>query len=176
MITPEQAKELCIEAHKGQFRRPVEMSLDEVRKLLKVDTVLNKTTKDFEDGSKLYWDDLNEVYLYKVPYSTHPIAVAEMMDTDDEKVVAYLHDILEDTKVTITQLWDMGVRGNVLNDIQLLTKLPNETYELYLFNLSCSTIARKVKIADMFDNMSGNPTDKQKRKYLSNISILLRHL
>jgi len=135
MITVKQAKQLCISAHQGQFRK-------------------DKTT----------------------PYHTHPIAVADMMDTEEEKIIAYLHDVIEDTIITGIELQNLGVRGDVLLDIYLLTKKPNQLYSNYLLSLTSSSRATKIKIADMLHNMSCNPSDKQKAKYLKALPILLKAL
>jgi len=171
-MTPEEAKQLCIQAHKGQFRRPAVMSYRDVAKFLNINTVPNKHEQDFEDGSILRWEDLCEHWEYSIPYSSHPIAVAEMMTTDDEKIVAYLHDVLEDTDMSL----EFIVPYKLLNSIRWLTKDVNISYQEYLGYISLNKIATKVKIADMFHNISCNPTDKQKAKYFSGLKYLLNTL
>lgn len=79
---------------------------------------------------------------------------------DDALCVAYLHDVLEDSKViTYDMLLDLlGTR--VANTVQILTRYPSETYMNYIFRVSQNTLARKIKIADLMENISnpGNPS------------------
>lgn len=122
----------------------------------------------------------------KTPYHTHPFAVANMMDTDDEKIVAYLHDVIEDTEVELYVEYGncyIEYKGS-LNPISLeiyialqaITKGEDEPTEAYLIRVAENKLATKVKIADMFHNMSSNPTEKQKQKYLNGIKILLKEI
>lgn len=108
------------------------------------------------------------------PFVKHPIAVADMMDTDEEKIVAYLHDVIEDTTVTCDEIKDrFGM--TVAQAVLLLTKEHDDYYK-YLGCISHSRLATKVKIADMFHNMSDNPSQKQKEKYLRALPILLKSI
>ncbi len=54
-----------------------------------------------------------------VPYIYHPIAVAEQMDTEDEIITALLHDVIEDTKVTLADLEREGVRQSICSPIRV---------------------------------------------------------
>ena len=175
-MTVERARELCIEAHKGQYRKPKVLTHYEVGELRGNYNVPNRHEEDFPNGDILRWDDLNEVFLYSIPYHTHPIAVADMMATDDEKIVALLHDVLEDTDITTTDFKHNGMPINLINSIEWLTKIQGESYEDYLKNLSCCKIATKVKLADMFHNISDNPSEAQKQKYYKGIKVLLNSL
>ena len=112
----------------------------------------------------------------ETPYSTHPIAVAEMMTTDEEKVIAVLHDVIEDTSMTYERLLDLGLSelsDRARNALKLLTRQPGQSYELYIFNISCCSFARKIKIGDMMHNMSCNPSEKTKTKYMKTLPVLL---
>lgn len=172
-MTPEEAKEICIQAHTGQYRRPVEMDYRDVSELINRPP-LNKEDFTFPDGSKLDWDDLVELWYYYTPYHTHPIAVADMMDTDEEKIVAYLHDVLEDTYVTYTDIKNQfGIE--IAQEVLLLTK-EHDDYGLYIGCLSQNKRTTKAKIADITHNLSCNPSDRQKIKYLKAMKILLASL
>jgi len=87
-------------------------------------------------------------------YITHPIAVSELVETTDEKVVALLHDVLEDT--TYTNLFELHKEfgPDVSQALVLLTKVSFETYTVYLRNIKESPLARSVKIADLKHNLS----------------------
>ena len=86
-------------------------------------------------------------------YFGHPVRVAENCDTDEQRIVAFMHDLLEDTPVTAQQLLDDGFPPHIVEAVQALTRQPGETYEQFIDRLSPNAIARRVKIADLLDNM-----------------------
>ena len=87
-----------------------------------------------------------------IPYILHPIRVMMSVDTIPEKIVAILHDILEDTTVTFDSLLKEGFPEWILNNVVILTKDKQETYDRYLLSIKSNPIATKVKLADMRDN------------------------
>ena len=86
-----------------------------------------------------------------VPYIFHPIHLAEQMDDEISCTVALLHDVVEDTSVTLDML-----RNNfpevVIQVISLLTHNDNEDYFDYVRRLKTNPIARKIKLADLDHN------------------------
>lgn len=115
-------------------------------------------------------------------YIQHPIHVAEQMQTDIEKTVAYLHDVVEDTDVTLSLLQEMGFPGEVVDAVDAITKRSGEEYNDYLQRVVGNPIARKVKIADMEHNSDitrfENPTEKDKErcnKYKTKILQISTH-
>ena len=171
-MTPELAKQICINAHKGQWRKPTKIKTDSW------DCYKQKVEFIHENGNKIVWCNADTFLVYE-PYSNHPITVADMLSTDKEKILAYLHDVIEDTNITYDELYKLGLNecdDDVLNALKLLTKQPQQEYSLYIFNISCCRLARKVKIADMFHNLSTAPSEKQKAKYLKYMPILLNNL
>ena len=180
-MTPEQAKAICIEAHKGQWRSPTDIQAKDesyiLEELKNVSLRYHEQTCLLSDGRQVI--KLNGITYIQEPFSSHPIAVADMMTTDEEKVIAYLHDVIEDTNITYNELYKLGLNecdDDILNALKLLTKQPQQEYSLYIFNISCCRLARKVKIADMFHNLSTTPSEKQKAKYLKYMPILLNNL
>lgn len=114
-----------------------------------------------------------------VPYIFHPFHLAEQMDTEEECIVALLHDTVEDTYVTIEQLKKEGFSSNVIQAIKLLTHDKSVDYLEYVANLKSNSIARKVKLADLRHNSDPtrmrNPTEKdilRHEKYKKAIQIL----
>ncbi|MBR6403523.1 MAG: GTP pyrophosphokinase [Eubacterium sp.] len=97
-----------------------------------------------------------------VPYIYHPIHLAEQMNTEDTCVVALLHDVIEDTELTLEDLRNYGFTEVQIEAIDLLTHdtpdpaLPYEEKEkLYLEYVSeagKNSIARQVKLADLKHN------------------------
>ena len=86
------------------------------------------------------------------PYIGHPKAVAAAVKNTEFKIVAYLHDVCEDTPITLDDLADMGFTYRIVNSVRLLTKTDELTYEQYLDRLRYDPAARAVKLADMRHN------------------------
>lgn len=108
------------------------------------------------------------------PYITHPEEVAKSLEGEDPDVIAaaWLHDVLEDTDVGLSDLNNEGIPAHVIEAVALLTRWDGQPYEDYLHWITQDEIARKVKIADIRHNLSDAPTVKQCQKYTKAISIL----
>lgn len=87
-----------------------------------------------------------------VPYIYHPIAVAEQMQTEEETITALLHDVIEDTDITMDELEARGFPPSVLIGIRVLTHASDEPYEDYLRRVGKNPLALKVKLADLAHN------------------------
>ena len=87
------------------------------------------------------------------PYMLHPLRVMLRMETDLERIVAVLHDVVEDSTLTLTDLERAGFPKEVLDAVDCLTKRKAESYERLIQRAKSNTIARRVKIADLEDNM-----------------------
>ena len=88
-----------------------------------------------------------------IPYIQHPIRVALNCLTDDEKIVALLHDVIEDTSVTVEELINEGFNQNIIDAIISLTKRNGEDYMTFIRRVSSNELATLVKIQDLKDNM-----------------------
>lgn len=113
-------------------------------------------------------------------YIEHPKTVASMMDTDIEKAVAYLHDVVEDTKISFDDLKEYGFPNQIIEAVKALTKQKNESYDVYIDRVIRDHIAKKVKLADMKHNSDitriKNPSQKDYdrcQKYLDKIQYLI---
>ena len=106
------------------------------------------------------------------PYYYHPLRVALMVDTDEEKAVALLHDVLEDSDYTIDELLELRVPKEIVVAVDVITKRDGESYETYLKRVYINDLAKKVKIADMHQNLSDGPTYKQIKKYSKGLDFL----
>lgn len=85
-------------------------------------------------------------------YITHPVAVSGMLEGEDEKCVALLHDVLEDTDVTEEEI--RKEFGDVIADaVVAMTRGEHESYEDFILRAKQNPIARKVKMADLTHNM-----------------------
>lgn len=88
------------------------------------------------------------------PYILHPLRVMGRVQSDAEKIVAVLHDIVEDTPCTFQDLRDKGYSEQVIEAIDCLTKRgEEESYDDFIERCQTNPIALRVKIADLEDNM-----------------------
>ena len=86
------------------------------------------------------------------PYINHPLAVAGKVTGDDLKVIALLHDVLEDTFVSYDTLVNLfGQR--IADAVNALTRKQDETYEAFIDRVRLDDLARIVKLADLEHNM-----------------------
>ena len=98
------------------------------------------------------------------PYIFHPIRVMNRVDAEYEKMAAVLHDVVEDTPITLANLEREGFPDEVLQAIDALTKRAGETRFEAAMRAAANPIARVVKLADNAENMDlsriANPTEK----------------
>ena len=114
-------------------------------------------------------------------YILHPITVASYMDTDVEKTIAYLHDVLEDTSVTVDELRN-HFSNEIVDTVITLTHRKDESYFEYISRVSTSKLAKKVKTADLLHNLDitkikePTKTDYERlEKYKKAILYLVTH-
>jgi len=89
-----------------------------------------------------------------VPYILHPLRVMLAMKTEDERIVAALHDVVEAKAISCDDLyWVYGFSPDVVVAIDAVSRRPLETYFDYIRRAGANPIARAVKIADIMDNL-----------------------
>lgn len=88
------------------------------------------------------------------------------MDTEEEQLTALLHDVVEDSDMTLDGLRAEGMPEAVIEALALLTHIEGEEYEAYVVRIKDNPVARKVKLADLADNMRleriPHPTQKDR--------------
>ncbi len=87
------------------------------------------------------------------PYILHPLRMMLKLDGEHERMVALLHDVLEDTSVTIEQLEEAGFPAEVLQAVQVLTRLPGESRMQAARRAAQNPLTLAVKLADNADNL-----------------------
>ena len=115
-----------------------------------------------------------------VDYINHPLTVSNNCTGENEKIVALLHDVLEDTKVTKEDLL-LFFDPYIVEAVCLLTHNPNDSYMDYLAKIKANPIAKAVKLADLKHNMDlsrfPNPTQRDiervEKKYKPALEFLL---
>lgn len=98
------------------------------------------------------------------PYILHPLRVMFSLRSNEERIVAVLHDLLEDTKWTADDLRREGFSEVVLEALDSVTRRENESYDEFVDRACRNEIGRRVKLADLEDNCDlsriQNPTEK----------------
>lgn len=92
-------------------------------------------------------DKAGEVYIL------HPLRVMFAVEGETARMVAILHDVVEDSETTFDDLRAMGYSDEVLTALDGLTRRDDETYMEFVHRAKLNPIARQVKLADMEDNM-----------------------
>ena len=112
-------------------------------------------------------------------YIKHPEKVASFVNSDEEKAVAYLHDVIEDTELTLEDLREYGFSEEVLKAVDVITKKKGQDYQTYLYSVKENKLARVVKLVDLRHNSDltrlMNITEKdreRKEKYQKAIDFL----
>lgn len=90
------------------------------------------------------------------PYIEHLRFVSEQLPTEEGKIVGLLHDLIEDTNATISELQDVGFNERILGSLIILTRDKSIDYSDYIDSIinSNNEIALRVKEADMRNNMN----------------------
>lgn len=87
------------------------------------------------------------------PLILHALRVMFALDSEVERIVGVLHDVIEDTGHTLETLKEMGYPPEVLRALECLTKGEAETYEQFVKRVKTNPLARRVKLADLEDNL-----------------------
>jgi (p)ppGpp synthase/HD superfamily hydrolase len=86
------------------------------------------------------------------PYILHPLKVMLRVNTLEERIVAVLHDVVEDCGISFDDLRKEGFSETVLSAIASVTKVPGESYEAFIERAAQNPIGRVVKLADLEEN------------------------
>jgi len=86
------------------------------------------------------------------PYILHPLKVMLRMTSLEERIVAVLHDVVEDCGISFDDLRKEGFSEDVLTAIESVTKVPGESYEDFVDRAAQNPIGRVVKLADLEEN------------------------
>lgn len=115
------------------------------------------------------------------PYITHPAAVAKMAInlklSEEIQAVAWLHDVLEDTNFTTSDLINAGIPEHVISSVCMVTHREDESYLNYLLKVVKDPIAAIVKRLDLIHNLSTSKTGHKytRDKWLMAQWILTKH-
>ena len=95
-----------------------------------------------------------QINRYGKPYIFHPLRVMMKMHNENERIVAVLHDVIEKSDLTMTNLKEEGFSTDVLEAIDCLTRREseNEQYFDYIKRVLINLMTKIVKLADLSDN------------------------
>jgi (p)ppGpp synthase/HD superfamily hydrolase len=86
-------------------------------------------------------------------YILHPLRVMLRLSSAEARIAAVLHDVVEDSDITIDFLRQEGFSEQVLTAIESLTKRKGEDYAAFIERFAQDSVARQVKVEDLRDNM-----------------------
>ena len=101
------------------------------------------------------------------PYILHPLRVMFAVTTDDERMAAVMHDVVEDTPFSLDDLRDAGFPEAVVSAVEALSRREGESYDDFVRRAAGNTVARAVKLADIEDNMDVRRLDTVDEKAVS---------
>lgn len=134
---------------------------DQAWALLKMPQEARRFAEEQHDG-QMYGEE---------PYMTHVDAVANQFDDPNIQRIAYLHDVVEDGKVSVDDIHDR-FGENVGHGVDAMTRRPDENYFDYISRVRKHPEARRVKIADLTHNLSNEPPESLKRRYEKALEML----
>lgn len=88
-----------------------------------------------------------------MPYILHPMRLMFQFSQKNLKIIALLHDVLEDSSFTENDLNNAGFSKEIINALIALTRKNEESYQEFIERIAINDLARLVKIADIKDNL-----------------------
>ena len=108
------------------------------------------------------------------PYIFHPLRVCCRCFTDEEKMVALLHDTIEDTEITAEDLLSEGFPPYIVEAILSISRNEDETYEEFVKRTSLNPLGRTVKLYDLEDNMDISRLEQVTEKDLDRLNKYIK--
>lgn len=107
-------------------------------------------------------------------YILHPLRVMIKLKKEEDRIVGVLHDVIEDTNITLKELSALGFTKEIIEAVDCLTR-KDESYEDFILQIKKNPIARRVKLADLADNTDperGSMDAERVKKYTKAINTL----
>jgi (p)ppGpp synthase/HD superfamily hydrolase len=90
------------------------------------------------------------------------------MNSESEKIVAVLHDVVEKSEWTLEDLALAGFSDSIIDAVDKLTKREGETYSKHIGRTKTNPLSRSVKLADLEDNMDAkrisDPSEEDEKR------------
>src|SRR5215213_8186221 len=107
------------------------------------------------------------------PYVLHPLRTMLRLRTDAERMAAVLHDVVEDTAWTLDDLRARGFPAEVVDAVDGLTRRPGEAYDAFVERAAAHAVAKRVKLADIEDNLDLRRMDRVEARDLDRLGRYL---
>ena len=88
------------------------------------------------------------------PFILHPLRVMLRVEGTIDQIVAVLHDLVEDTAYSLDDVRRLGYPDEVVTALDHLTHRETDTYDAYIQRIASDAIARRVKLADLAENLA----------------------
>jgi len=111
-----------------------------------------------------------------MPYILHPLRLMFQMKTDNEKIAAVLHDVVEDSDWALDDLKKEKFNNEVIEAVNLLTRDDNDSYDEFVQKAASNPISKAVKIADITDNLDLGRISKMTEKDIDRVKKYQRIL
>lgn len=98
-------------------------------------------------------------------YILHPLRVMMSLNDETDRICAVLHDVVEDSDISLGDLRNYEFSMEIVKTVGLLTRREGEDYDDYISRVLLSDRACRVKLMDLKDNMSRTPFDKGNPSY-----------
>ena len=87
------------------------------------------------------------------PYILHPLRLLIKAKSNEERIIAILHDVIEKTNISLADLKNKGFDQNIISSIDSLSRRGSESYFEYIERLMKNKISVKIKLLDLADNI-----------------------
>ena len=87
------------------------------------------------------------------PYILHPLRLLINLKSNEERIIAVLHDVIEKSNISLADLKDEGFSQNIVSSIDSLSRRGSESYVDYMGRLMENKISVKIKLLDLADNI-----------------------
>jgi len=115
-----------------------------------------------------------QVDRFGAPYILHPLRVMHRVKSPEAMIAAILHDVIEDSPMTLQELAEYGFGPDIIFAVDCLSKRDNELYEDYIKRVKLSGLAVEVKLADLEDNMDIRRAEKITEELEDNLKKYLK--
>lgn len=109
------------------------------------------------------------------PYILHVLRVMLAQQSPEAMTVAALHDVVEDTEITLADLREAGWSQHVVDAVDAMTRRDGEDYFEFAQRAAANELARPVKVADLKDNLRQSTDAKaesRRERYLRALEII----
>jgi (p)ppGpp synthase/HD superfamily hydrolase len=111
-----------------------------------------------------------------LPYILHPLRAMMKVQGEDARIVAVLHDVIEDTAVTADDLRQAGLSESIVAAVLCVTHRKDEPYADYVVRCKGNEVARQVKLADLEDNSRLDRTILRPQRLQGDLARIRRYV